>query len=158
VIIAIVSVLVFALVIAVVVAVAKDPGPGPDDVAIAYERAWDQLDFETLYTLAGRELRDGLERDQYIAAKRTAYAQQRALAGLAARVGVDDSATAGNAAVVATRVELHDGEIVHNRVDLARRSSRWEVVGYRIAPTDSGVRGASGGADGGDTAPGSSTA
>ncbi len=60
--------------------------------------------------------------------------------------------------MVATRVELHDGEVVHNRVDLARRNSRWEVVGYRIAPTDSGARSASGGADGGDTAPGSSTA
>jgi hypothetical protein len=134
VIIGIVSVLVFALIVAVVVAVAKDPGPGPQDVAIAYERAWDQLDFATLYALAGRELRDGLERDQYIAAKRTAYAQQHELAGLAARVGVDDSATAGNAAVVATRVELHDGEIVHHRVDLALRNSRWEVVGYRIGP------------------------
>jgi hypothetical protein len=142
VIIAIVSVLVFALIIAVVVAVAKDPGPGPDDVAIAYELGWDRLDFETLYTLAGRELRDGLERDQYIAAKRSAYAQQHALAGLAARVGVDDSATAGSAAVVATRVELHDGEVVHHRVDLARRNSRWEVVGYRVAPDDSHAPGA----------------
>jgi hypothetical protein len=135
---AIVAVLVLVVLFAVIVAIAKDPGPSPEDVAVAYEVAWDKLDFESLYTLAGRELRDGLDRHQFITAKKAAYAAQHALGGLAERVGVDDSATAGDAAIVATRVELHDGGVVNNRVDLARRNGRWEVVGYRLAPTDAG--------------------
>jgi hypothetical protein len=134
VIIGVASVLVLALSVGVIFAVARDRGPGPDDVAVAYELAWDRLDFETLYALAGRELRDGLRRDEFVAAKRAAYARQTALRGLAASVGVDDRATTGDAAVVATRVELHDGAVVCNRVDLARRNCRWEVVGYRLSP------------------------
>ena len=131
----IVGILVLVVLFAVIVAIAKDPGPHPEDVAVAYEVAWDKLDFESLYTLAGREMRDGLDRQQFVAAKKAAYAQQHAMTGLAERVGVDDSATAGDAAIVATRVELHDGGVVLNRVDLARRNGRWEVVGYRLAPT-----------------------
>ena len=30
------------------VAIANEPGPGPADVAIGYERAWDELDFGLL--------------------------------------------------------------------------------------------------------------
>jgi IS4 transposase len=134
---AIVGILVLVLMFSVVVAIAKDPGPGPEDVAVAYEVAWDRLDFESLFTLAGRELRDGLDRRQFIEAKRAAYANQTAMTGLEARVGVDDSAESGDAAIVATRVDLHDGGVVHNRVDLARRNGRWEVVGYRLAPVPS---------------------
>ena len=133
--IAVVGVLVLVVICAVIVAIAKDPGLGPEEVAVAYELAWDHLDFESLYALTGRELRDGLDRRQFVAAKQAAYAEQPALTGLAERVGVDDSATAGDAAIVATRVELRDGGAVHNRVDLARRNGRWEVVGYRLAPT-----------------------
>ena len=132
--IAVVGILVLAVLVAVVVAIAKDRGPGPEEVAVAYEVAWDKLDFESLYVLSGRELRDGLDRRQFVASKAAAYADQRALGGLADRVGVDDHAISGNGAIVATSVELRDGGIVHNRVDLARRNGRWEVVGYRLAP------------------------
>ena len=48
---AIVGVAVLGLVIAFVVIYAKDPGPPPDDVATAYETAWDHLDFSSLWTL-----------------------------------------------------------------------------------------------------------
>jgi len=41
------------------ISVGREPGPGPSDVAIAYERAWDELDFGLLYDLSGAELRDG---------------------------------------------------------------------------------------------------
>ncbi len=27
---------------------------------------------------------------------------------------------------------LRDGGVVHNRIDLAKRSGKWEVVGYKI--------------------------
>ncbi|HTD49264.1 MAG TPA: hypothetical protein VK771_01610, partial [Acidimicrobiia bacterium] len=55
-------------------AVAHERGPGAPDVAIGYERAWDELNFGLLWDLSGEELRDGLLRDQFIDAKRKAYA------------------------------------------------------------------------------------
>ena len=70
---AVVGIVILALTIAVVVVIAKDRGPGPGEVAVAYELAWDRLDFESLFTLSGLELRDGLDRRGFIAAKRTAY-------------------------------------------------------------------------------------
>jgi hypothetical protein len=65
-----------------------------------------------------------------------AYKQQHALGGLVARVGIDEIATGRDMAVVVTAVELRDGSVVHNRVDLARRNARWEVVAYRLTPSD----------------------
>jgi hypothetical protein len=134
---AIVGGVILALCLAVVVAIARDRGPGPGDTAVSYELAWDRLDFEVLWTLSGRELRDGLDRHQFVAAKRSAYEQQRALTGLTEHVMVDDVAvsSSGNAALVTTAVHLHDGTVVHNIVQLARRNARWEVVAYRLAPT-----------------------
>jgi hypothetical protein len=135
VIIAVVGVIVLALAIAVVVVIAKDRGPGPGEVAAAYELAWDHLDFESLYTLSGLELRDGLDRRGFIAAKRTAYARQHELGHLVERVGIDQVATAHDAAVAITTVELHDEAVVHNRVEMARRNGRWLVVAYRLEPS-----------------------
>jgi hypothetical protein len=131
----VVGVVILALALAVVVAIARDRGPGPGDVAVAYELAWDRLDFESLFTLSGAELRDGLDRRGFVAAKRTAYAQRASLGGLVERVGVDQVASVEDAAVVITRVELRDGTVVHNRVELARRTARWQVVAYRLEPS-----------------------
>jgi hypothetical protein len=130
---------VIALCIALVVAVARDKGPGPGDAAVSYEYAWDRLDFEALWTLSANELRDGLDRKQFVAAKRTAYEQQRALRDLVEQVAIDDvSVTSGqDAALVTTRVGLHDGTVVCNLVQLARRNSRWQVVAYTLASTSS---------------------
>jgi hypothetical protein len=135
VIIAVVGVVVFALAIAVIVVIAKDRGPGPGEVAAAYELAWDRLDFESLYTLSGPELRDGLDRRGFIAAKRAAYAQQHELGHLVERVGIDQVATGRDAAVAITVVELHEEGVVHNRVEMARRNGRWLVVAYRLEPS-----------------------
>ena len=132
---AVVGVVVLALVISVVVVIAKDRGPGPGEVAVAYELAWDRLDFESLYTLSGLELRDGLDRRGFVTAKRGAYAQQHDLGGLVERVGVDQVANSRDAAVAITDVELHDGAVVHNRVEMARRNGRWQVVAYRLEPS-----------------------
>ena len=96
---AFVAVVILALVITLVVVIAKDRGPGPGEVAVAYELAWDRLDFESLYTLSGLELRDGLDRRGFITAKRGAYAQQRDLGGLVERVGIDQVADSRDAAV-----------------------------------------------------------
>jgi hypothetical protein len=135
VIIAIVGTIILVLMIAVVVAIARDRGPGPGDVAVAYELAWDRLDFESLFTLSGTELRDGLDRGGFVAAKRSAYDQQPGLGGLAERVGIDQVVSVGDAAVAITTVELHDQSVVHNRVELARRNARWQVVAYRLEPS-----------------------
>jgi hypothetical protein len=131
----VVGIVVLALAITVVVVIAKDRGPGPGEVAVAYELAWDRLDFESLYTLSGSELRDGLDRRGFIAAKRSAYARQPDLGGLVERVGVDQVANSREAAVAITTVELHDQAVVHNRVEMTRRNGRWQVVAYQLEPS-----------------------
>jgi len=136
---AVVGVIVVALAIAVIVVIAKSGGPDPGEVAVAYELAWDNLDFESIFTLSGTELRDGLDRSGFIAAKRTAYAEQHDLGGLVERVGVDQVANSRELAVAITTVELHDRAIVHNRVDMARRNGRWQVVAYRLEPSAEGA-------------------
>ncbi len=102
---------------------------------MAYELAWDRLDFESLFTLSGLELRDGLDRREFIAAKRSAYAQQHELGGLVERVGIDQLANSRDAAVAITEVELHDRAVVHNRIEMTRRNGRWQVVAYRLEPS-----------------------
>jgi hypothetical protein len=141
---AIVGAVLVALIFAVVIALAKDKGPGPDDAAVAYELAWDRLDFESLFTLSARELRDGRDRQAFVAAKRAAYEHQQALGGLVARVGIDEVATGRDAAVVLTAVELRDGSIVHNRIELIRRNARWEVAAYSLTPSEEKTPGTSG--------------
>jgi hypothetical protein len=136
VIVAVAGVIVLGLALSLVVAIARDQGPGPDDVAVAYELAWDHLDFESIFTLSADEMRDGLDRHEFTTAKRTAYEQQHALRGLVARVGIDEVASSRDAAVVVTRVELSDGSLVHNRLELARRNARWQVVSYWLEPSD----------------------
>ena len=131
---AVVGIVVLALAITVVVVIAKDRGPGPGEVAVAYELAWDRLDFESLYTLSGDELRDGLDRRGFIAAKRSAYEQQGSLAGLVERAGVQDVASTRDAAAAITQVELRDHSVVRNRVEMMRRHGRWQVVAYQLEP------------------------
>ena len=128
--------LVLALCVTLVVVVAKDPGPAPEEVAVSYELAWDRFDFDVLWTLSGKELHDGLDRKQFLAAKRAAYATQQALVGLVEDVTVDDAAQRGESAVVTTHVTLRDGSTVRNRLRLTRRGRRWVVVSYDLVVDD----------------------
>jgi hypothetical protein len=132
---AIVGIVILALMIAVVVVIARDRGPGPGDVAVAYELAWDQLDFESVFTLSGIELRDSLGRREFVAAKRAAYEDQTALGHLVERAGVEQVVASRDAAVAITNVELHDNTTVRNRVEMARRNGRWLVVDYQLEPS-----------------------
>jgi len=132
VILAVVGVAILLLCLALVIAVILDPGPRPDEVALAYELAWDHLDFESLWTLSGTELHDGLDRDAFIAAKRAAYASRPELGRLASAVTIADVAASSDDAAVRTAVVLRDGESVHNRIQLAKRGGRWLVVGYEL--------------------------
>ena len=124
--------LVVALAIALVVIVALDPGPTPSDVAIAYEEAWDRLDFDALWTLSGTELRDERSRGDFLQAKADAYAGRSALAALANQVEVDEELVGSDVAVVHTRLQLRDGASVRNQVELAFRDGAWKVIGYRL--------------------------
>lgn len=128
----IIAIVVLVLIVAFVVAVARDPGSPPDDVAVAYEEAWDRLDFEALWTLSGDELRDGMGRRDFVAAKRAAYERQPDLGRLAARVAVEGVDAGRHAAVVHTRVDVRDGGVARNEVHLEHRAGRWVVVGYRL--------------------------
>jgi len=129
---AIVAVVIFALVITLVVIFAREPGPTPTDIAISYELAWDRLDFETLWALSGPELRDGLDKREYVAAKRQAYEGRQELRNLAEHVDIDDANVGIGHAAVRTRVTLRDGAVVRNDVVLTKRSATWVVTGYQL--------------------------
>ncbi len=129
---AVIAVIVLALVVALVVLVARDPGPPPEDVAVAYEDAWDRLDFEALWTLSGDELHDGLHRHEFVEAKRAAYKAQPGLGGLAEDVSVEHVESGRQVAVVHTCVALHDGGAAHNSVQLERA---WRSLGRRRRTT-----------------------
>ena len=123
-------VLVFVLLGILWTALAKESGPAPADVALAYETAWDRLDFDLLYDLSGDELRDGLRRDQFVAAKRAAYAKHDP-GYLGADVEVEGAVATGQTALVVTRVTTGGGS-VRNNVLLERRAPGWTVVKYSL--------------------------
>jgi hypothetical protein len=114
------------------IAVAKEDGPEPADVALAYEMAWDRLDFDTLFDLSGTELRDGAKRPGFVETKRAAYAGVPR-GRLAARISVENVAAAADTALVVTNV-FTDGGAVRNNVLMERRSGRWYVVAYSLRP------------------------
>lgn len=120
------------------ISVGREPGPGPSDVAIAYERAWDELDFDLLYDLSGAELRDGLRRDQFVAAKRSAYARADKSARIGARIGVETSVAGNQTALVVTKV-VADGGVVRNNVMLDHTANGWVVIGYSLRPDTEAV-------------------
>jgi hypothetical protein len=125
--------IVVALLFVLWVAFAREPGPGPADVALAYETAWDRLDFDLLYDLSGDELRDHMRRDQFVAAKRAAHAPAGAPAGgrLGAAIAVEEVVQANQTAVVVTRVSTGE-ESIRNNVLLEKRAQGWTVVGYSL--------------------------
>lgn len=120
-------------------AIAHERGPSAPDVAIGYERAWDELNFGLLWDLSGPELREGLRRDQFIAAKRAAYANAHPKGRVAERIAVDTFVEGNQSALVVTRVTA-EGTSVRNDVLLERRANGWTVVGYSLRPgTDPAV-------------------
>jgi len=120
------------VVIVFIVLVARERAPAPDDVAVAYERAWDRLDFETLWYLSGPELRDGRDRKAFVAAKRAAY-PDRQLAGLVRDVTASTIAVEPDSAIVVTELVTDEGAPLRNRCTLARRTGRWFVIAHGAA-------------------------
>jgi hypothetical protein len=133
---AIVGIAVLALVVALVVIVAIEPGPPAEEVAVAYEGAWDRLDFSALWDLSGDELRDGLGRRAFVDAKRAAYAGHAALGHLAGAVVVEAAEVGRSVASVRTRLTLRDGSAARNDLELAKRAGKWVVVDYRLRGGD----------------------
>ena len=113
------------------ISIGREPGPGPADTAIAYETAWDELDFDLLYSLSGPELRDGLRRDQFIAVKRRAYATADRSSTIGAQIAVETSIIGNQTALVVTRVAA-DGGAVRNNVMLDHTANGWLVVSYSL--------------------------
>ena len=123
----------FGLLVFMWVSIGREPGPGAADVAVAYERAWDDLDFTLVYELSGPEMRDGMHRDRFVATKRAAYQKAGARTRLGAKITVETSVAGNQTALIVTRVE-HDDGVVRNNVMLEKRSNGWVVVGYSLRP------------------------
>jgi hypothetical protein len=119
------------LVGALIIGIATSHGPGATEVALGYENAWDQLDFISIWNLSAAELRDGLPKKEFVAAKAAAYRGQP-VHQLAASIHPERMEASGDFATVATRLTLHDGGEVHNLVYLARREGVWRVTAYGI--------------------------
>jgi hypothetical protein len=123
----------FGLLIFMWVSVGREPGPGAADVALAYERAWDDLDFGLVYDLSGPELRDGMHKERFVTTKRAAYQKAGARTRLGSKITVETSVTGNQTALIVTRVEQGDG-LVRNNVMLEKGSNGWVVVGYGLRP------------------------
>jgi hypothetical protein len=120
-----------------VTAVGKAGGPNAADTAVAYEHAWDRLDFATLWNLSGPTLRDGRTRDQFVRDKLAAYRiDGRGLAGLVRSVEPEKVDVNGPVARVLTRLRLHSGESVVDEMLLERIGPAWHVTAYRISSDD----------------------
>lgn len=134
-IVAVVGALILACVVAFVVAVARDPGPGPLDVAVAYEHAWDRLDFDALWRLSGPALRGGRDRRAFIDRHREA-SDPRIPRHQLRRVEVEALQRHGpDAVVVVTRPVHRDGTRLRNEVVVVRTHEGWVVQGFTPAPT-----------------------
>jgi hypothetical protein len=120
-----------------IVAVGKVGSPGPADTAVAYEYAWDRLDFATLWNLSGPNLRDGRTRDQFVRDKAAAYHEEGpGLAGLVRSVEPAKVDINGPVARVLARLELHSGESVVDEMLLERIGPAWHVTAYHISTGD----------------------
>ena len=120
-----------------VTAVAKAGAPNAADTAVAFEHAWDRLDFVTVWNLSGPNLRDGRTRDQFVRDKALAYQHEgRNLAGLLRSVEPEKVDVNGPVARVLTRLQLHSGESVVDEMLLERIGPSWHVTAYRISADD----------------------
>lgn len=128
------------LLVALVVMVGREPGPTPEETAVAYEAAWDRLDFASVWEMSGTEMRDGRSRSEFVAAKRAAFAARPPLDSLVGHVFVRDVMSEGRRVNVRTSLALpdDDGEPVAagSDVTMERRDGRWQVVAYTYAGSE----------------------
>lgn len=127
----VIGAVVLALAIFVLWALAAEK-PDPAEAAIAYEEAWDRLDFDLLWRLSAPELREGRDRQEFVAAKGELYRERADLAGLVGRVVIGEVDLIGRHARAFTTLELRDGTALSNQMRLRREGNRWSVVDYRL--------------------------
>ncbi|MGH9037114.1 MAG: hypothetical protein ACRD0O_15235 [Acidimicrobiia bacterium] len=113
--------------------IGRGTGPGPADTAVAYEHAWDRLDFATLWNLSSDKLRDGRTRADFVAGKKAAYQGEGGLSRLVRSVRPELVDVSGPLARVVTRLELADGQSVCDEMLLERVGSAWRVTAYHLA-------------------------
>lgn len=124
------------------VALACHHGPDPAETAVAYERAWDRLDFATLWDLSSSRLRDGRSRVEFVRDKESAYRSEGGLANLVRSVRPERVEVNGPVARVVTRLELRDGQSLLDEMLLDRAGSAWQVAAYHLASRRTGGGGA----------------
>lgn len=118
------------LLLLLIIRFATESGPSPEEVALAYEEAWDRFDFASVWELSGTEMRDGRGREEFVAAKRAAFADRPSLDRLVGRVLVEDVAIEDQRANVRTSLGLDDPSPTGSDITLERRDGRWQVVAY----------------------------
>ncbi|MGH9042699.1 MAG: hypothetical protein ACRDZ3_20995 [Acidimicrobiia bacterium] len=118
--------------------IGRGTGPGPADAAVAYEHAWDRLDFATLWNLSSDKLRDGRTRDDFVAGKKAAYQGDQTLTRLVRTVRPEVVDVRGPLARVVTHLELADGQSVRDEMLLERVGSAWRVTAYHLASAGKG--------------------
>jgi hypothetical protein len=129
----VVGVLVMVFGTALIWLIGRGTGPGPADTAVAYEHAWDRLDFATLWNLSSDKLRDGRTRTDFVAGKRAAYSSEGGLVRLVRSVRPEVVDVSGPLARVVTHLELADGQTVRDEMLLERVGSAWRVTAYHLA-------------------------
>lgn len=136
----VVVLLIGSLVASMILIIAVEPGPSPSDLAIAYELAWDRLDFATIWSLSDPSNRDGRTRREFVTGKKVAYAQGVYPTNRVASAHVDEIEVSGEVAIAITSLSLLPtagaprasmGQI-QNEIRMARRMGRWEVTSYLL--------------------------
>ena len=113
----VVGILITALGLFLLVALALQKTGSPEDVAVAYELAWDRLDFERLWELSGDGLRDGRTREVFLADKQAAYAGEApGLTGLVRRATVESLEVDKGHAIARTELDLADDTTFRNEL------------------------------------------
>ena len=113
-------------------AAGKPPQQFTDEIAPTFAHAWERLDFDVLYDLSGDEMRDGLGRSEFVAAKRASLTST-ATAPRATELVVEEAVSSGETALVVTRVSTDHGTI-RNNIVLEKRAGGWIVVRYGLRP------------------------
>jgi hypothetical protein len=126
-------VIIVALLLFMWISIGREPGPSSADVAIAYERAYDDHDFDLLYELSGEEMRDGMRRERFVKAKRAALGENTKAKHERATISVDTTVAGNQTALVVTSV-TSGAHHVRNNVMLEKTSNGWVVVGYTLRP------------------------
>jgi hypothetical protein len=129
----VVGILIGLLGVFFLVALAVQRTNAPEDVAVAYELAWDRLDFERLWELSGDGLRDGRTREVFLADKQAAYeGGAPGLTNLVRRATVESLEVAKGHAIARTELDLADDTTFRNELYLKRHGGNWKVEVYRL--------------------------